>query len=511
MSSVNSVRITGLATGMDTEQMIKDMLVGEQNRVDGAKQKEQITKWQQESYRDTIKNVKGLYDKYFSATSKDFILSSKVYSTMVVDSKNSNVISATAGAGADNINYQFKVGQVAKPANLESSIIKDADGHEIKLDKNKTLGELNIVKAIEVDTEGKPIEVKTTIKINNKEIEISSNDKVIDIASKINDVFSDGSVKATYSEMTGKLSIQTNTTGVSSELTFEGELFINLGMSTESIGTKNGSNNQVTVYDSYGTEIKTIENESNIFTIDNITYNIKGVTKGDELVSMTSTKDTTKTVEKVKAFIDDYNKIIEDIYDSVTQKKNRDYQPLTEAQKEDMSEEEIEKWEKKAKEGLLRNDKDLRAFMDDIKKAIFAPIGESGLTLNDIGIKADEDYNKQGQLQLDVDKFTKLLEDNGDLVYKATTEAFEKIKDVTYKYAGSSSSIFVKKAGMENSSTAINNLFSEQIRRQEEQIKNLTIKMQDKEQSLYKKFATLETNMNKLNSQMSYLTNSMGI
>ena len=63
VKSVSSTRIPGLATGMDTDQMIKDMLTGEQNKVDKAKQKEQITKWQQESYREIIKNVKGLYDK----------------------------------------------------------------------------------------------------------------------------------------------------------------------------------------------------------------------------------------------------------------------------------------------------------------------------------------------------------------------------------------------------------------------------------------------------------------
>lgn len=494
MSSVNSVRIPGLATGMDTDQMIKEMLVGEQNKVDSVKQKEQITKWQQESYRDIIKSVKGLYDKYFSATSPDFILSSKVYSNTVVNSSNSNIISATAGAGANNINYKFKVDALAKPPSLES----------MKIDKDKTLKDLGFV-----DEGG-----SDKIVINGKEIELKETDKVTDIVKRINDEFPGGEVKASYSEMTGKLTIEGGKTGESSKLTFKGEFFNKISMTTET-GIEeveiSGKNNKIIVYDNLNNELKTITDESNKFTIDNITYNVTGVTTGDELVSMTSTKDTKGTVEKVQAFIDDYNKIIEDIYDSVTEKKNRDYPPLTEAQKEDMSEEEIEKWDKKAKEGLLRNDKDLRAFMDDIKKAIFAPIGDSGISLSDIGIQTDEDYNKQGQLQLNVDKFTKALQDNGELVYKATTEAFGKIKDVTYKYAGSSSAIFIKKAGMDKSSTEINNLFSEQLRRQEEQIKNLTRKMNEKEESLYRKFAKLESNMNKLNSQMSYLMSSMGM
>lgn len=58
----------------------------------------------------------------------------------------------------------------------------------------------------------------------------------------------------------------------------------------------------------------------------------------------------------MKTFVDDYNKIMDKIYDLVTEKKDSDYPPLTEAQKEEMSEDEIKDWEKKAKQGILRND-----------------------------------------------------------------------------------------------------------------------------------------------------------
>lgn len=676
MSSVNSVsstRIPGLATGMDTDQMIKDMLTGEQNKVDRAKQKEQITKWQQESYREIIKNVKGLYDKYFSATSSDFILGSKVFSTVMINSSNSNVISAVAGAGANKIDYKFKVDEMAKPPRIETG--------SIKIDKNKTMEEQGFV----------PVDGKSEITINGVNISISGKEKITDVVDKINKKFPNGEIKATYSEMTGKFTIEGNKTGRSQSINVQGDLFNKLGMLTDASisilskkidtnktlkeqsiegeisingnivkidGSDNisdlvnkinstdkgvkaeledgqlkitsnsnngieltgkafekmgidvnnsevsitnldkdkplleqgitsplkingkeikidekdtastlvdkinkeipgtsasideltgeikiqskdvlnfenfggtasiskpktqaittqaiqGSNNKVTVYDKDGkTELNTITEESNLFTIDNITYNVNGINPDSDLVSMSSSEDTKQTVEKLQSFINDYNKMMDDIYKSVTEKKNKDYPPLTEAQKEEMSEEEIEKWEKKAKEGMLKNDRELRNFMEDIKKVIFEPIGDLGVTLRDIGIKSDDDYNKPGQLHLDVDKFTKALKEDGDLVYKATTGAFGKIKDVTYKYAGSSGSIFVKKAGMEKTSSAVNNLFSEQLKRQEAQIKNLTRKMKEKESDLYKKFARLEANMNKLNSQMSYLSSSMGM
>lgn len=175
-----------------------------------------------------------------------------------------------------------------------------------------------------------------------------------------------------------------------------------------------------------------------------------------------------------------------------------------------MSEEEIERWEEKAKTGILRNDNELRRFLNDMKSTLFGEIQGAGINLSDIGITNVSDYNKPGQIALDEDKFKKSLEDNGDKVYKAVTGALDKAKTVIYSYAGSSSSIFAKKAGIEKTSTAVNNLFSEQIKKQEEYIKKLTNKMQDKQEKLYLKFSNLESSMNSLNSQMNYLISSLG-
>lgn len=522
MSSVSSVRIPGLATGMDTDSMVKEMLTGDQSKIDKVDQKKQTSTWQQESYREIITNVKGFYDKYFSATSPDFILSSKVFGTTTVTSANSNIISAVAGAGANNINYNFEIKQLATAPEMSSK--KATNGVEIK--KDSKLSELGLDKV--KNDKGEEVAGEVSFKINygkdkeSKPITITSDDTVESMIKKINDSTS-GEIKASYSEMTGSFTITSKTTGESSTLKI-----VNLekdkdGKFTETdksdalgfIGIdgaeKQGEDSKVKVTDSAGNVVKEeIKNSSNTFTIDNITYTLKGTTKPGETVDISSQTDTKQTVDKMKSFLDEYNKMMDEVYKNVTEKKNKDYPPLTAAQKEEMSEEEIEKWETKAKVGILRNDKELRTFMDDIKSAIFGTVGDTGLSLSDTGIKSDEDYNKPGQLQIDVDKFTKALEENGDLVYKVTTGAFEKVKDVVYKNVGSSSGALVKKAGIEKSSTTVNNLFSQQIKKQEEQIKALTVKMQDKETALYKKFARLESSMNKFNAQMSTLTGLMG-
>lgn len=500
MSSINSVRIPGLATGMDTDQMIKDMLTGEQSKIDKVFQQQQMVKWQQETYRDITKSVKGFYDKYFSSISKDYILGNKSFNTLTINSSNSGVITATGSSSANSINYKFKVSQLATPPSLGSS--KAENGVTIK--KDSKLSEL-----------GLPGE--TSFKINvggekdSKVITIDEKDTVDSLIKKINESYP-GEIKASYSDMTGKFTIQSNTTGEKSELkivNMEKDADDNFVESDPSkpnalgflqLGLTDGQNAKVEVMDSNDNLIKNVEEAKNVFIIDGITYNVNGI--GD--ATLTSTQDVTQVVDTMKGFIDDYNKIMDTVYDLVTQKKSNGYPPLTDAQKEEMTEEEIKNWEKKSKEGMLRNDNDLRAFMDEMKKAMSAPLEGMGMTLADIGITSDDDYNKQGQLKLDVEKFTKALQENGDLAEKLATGAFERVKTTMYNYAGTSTSRFAKKAGIEKTASAANNLYSEQIRKQEERIKILTNKMKTKEQQLYNKFARLEANMNRLNSQMSY-------
>lgn len=479
-SASSSNRITGLATGMDIDEMVKGMLTADKSKIDKAEQKKQTEVWQQDTYRGVITDVKGLYDKYFTATSDDYILGSKTFSVINVKSSNSNVITATAGAGADNINYKFKVNKLAEPAKLQGTVARN--------------------KVISTQEE--------KININGKEITIAANSTVDDVIKNINNTFSDDSVKASYSEMTGKVTIETKETGEDSKLEFSGALFDKMGIPTKDnlgqpITEVKGSNSNIEVYDADGTTLlRKIEEKKNSFTIDSITYNVNDTST--ELVSMKSTKDTQNTVDKIKEFITDYNKMTEKIYGLVTEKKDYNYQPLTDDQKDEMSDKEIEDWEKKAKAGILRNDNDLRRFLDNMRNAI---LGQAGLS--DIGITGVDGYSKPGQLALDEEKLKSALEEDNYSVYKTVTDALDKMRDVTYSYAGSSSSVFAKKAGIANTASETNNLFTEQIKKQEEYIKDLKNKMQEKQEKLYQKFADLESSMNTLNSQMSYLISSL--
>ena len=122
MSSISGIRLSGLATGMDTDAMVKSMTTADQDKVDKAQQKEQTIKWQQEIYREVMSDVMDFNDKYFSLTSKDSIVNSSAWNTLSISSTNSSVITATGNAGASNVDYKFNVTKLAEPAKAQSSI-----------------------------------------------------------------------------------------------------------------------------------------------------------------------------------------------------------------------------------------------------------------------------------------------------------------------------------------------------------------------------------------------------
>lgn len=529
MPSVSSVRIPGLATGMDTDTMIKEMLKGEQSKVDKAKQKEQTTKWQQEIYREIIKDTKGFEDKYFSLSSKNSLLSSSAWNTLTVGSSNSNVITATGNAGASNVDYSFDVKKLAESAKATSNSVRklNADGittTEVMIEKKSKLIDLGATPGSEFkialgkDGEGKVI-------YSEPKITIEDGDTIDSLIAKINSS-TNGEAKASYSEMTGGFTIESTKTGsdsgfeivdtngnASTSLSFlqlktkSYELNTDGTLKSENTiefkGNAVGSDSIIEVKSKDNSFSKIINEKTNSFTIDAVKYDIHTTGTTD----ITSKQDVKPVVDNMKLFVEDYNKIMDKVYNLLTEKKKADYPPLTEAQKEDMSEEEIERWEKKAKEGILRNDSEMRKFMDDMQKSIF---GDKMSVLNEMGLTSHDDYNKKGQIALDEKKFIKALENNSDKVYqtfaKDDSSVLELMKSTIKDYTGGSSSIFARKAGLEKTASAVNNFYSEQLKRQEETIKKIQRKMNERESQLYKQFANLESSMNKLNSQMSYFS-----
>ncbi|MGL4730139.1 MAG: flagellar filament capping protein FliD [Clostridium sp.] len=494
------MRITGMATGMDTDAAIKDMLKPQQLRIDNIKQQQQIVSWQQELYRDVIKDVQSIQSKYFDVLNKDtYLLSSNTLNGNKVTVSNP-ALSITANSDAKEGTYEVSDVTVASNASF-----KGADAGSV--DMGTKLSDLGITTTTPKDY----LEFAVNGGAENIKVEIDAEMTVGDLSKAISEA-SKGEVKLEYSEISKSFELSTTKTGKSATLeVVKGADFftnkLNVDVSTASKGTD--ASCKVTLPNG---ESGIITSETNNFTKDGINFDLSGAKTGDTF-SITITKDTEKPVKLVKDFIEDYNKLIDKVNKLNTEKRNYSYKPLTDEQKKEMSDEEIKKWESQAKKGVLKGDSYLNNMMVELRTSMF---GDKD-TLFAIGITTSNNVQDGGKLVLDEDKFKKALANDPEKTMNTFKIGMEKVDKTLDKYASTTTlgsngkrGLLVEKAGIDGSVTDKNNILSKKILEQEDMIKVQTRKMNEMENRYYLQFAQLEKTMNSLNSQMNWFMQQMG-
>lgn len=240
----------------------------------------------------------------------------------------------------------------------------------------------------------------------------------------------------------------------------------------------------------------------------------------NEAIKLTAKSDTEKVVNAVKDLVKDFNELLELVNEQLTTKPNRNYAPLTEEQKAQMSEDEIKTWEEKAKEGMLFNDSELRGIMDSMR---FLISGNSDMRkkLEGMGITTSTAYAENGKLIFDEEKFKSALEADPVRVQEVFTKPKEEagpgekaglmveLKSMLDKYAattGSTKGILVERAGSKSAPTT---MLKNSLQKEMDTIDKYVTKLESKlaiEQNRYvKQFTNLETVISQLNSQSSWL------
>lgn len=122
----NMLRITGMASGLDVDAMVKKMMMAEQTKIDKAKQAQQTIQWKQDAYQDIIKDVKDLQSTYFNSLTPDTnVLLSSNYAAFDATVKDSNMLAVTPGVTAQAGTYtiDFTGGHVAAKASVTGANI----------------------------------------------------------------------------------------------------------------------------------------------------------------------------------------------------------------------------------------------------------------------------------------------------------------------------------------------------------------------------------------------------
>lgn len=360
-----------------------------------------------------------------------------------------------------------------------------------------------------------------SLTINNTTITVKGNETIEDLISKINS--SDANVKVSYLETANRFQITSTQEGASGKISIDpASSDLAKALFGDQKVDVTGQDAIINVsYDGVETEIR---RNSNTFDLEGLAVTVSGtfgydasgaLDKTQEAVTFTSKANTEKVLSSVKDMVEAYNSIIETINKEISTKPDRSYSPLTDEQKEEMSQTEIENWEKKAKEGLLFNDSDLNSLASSMR-FVLTQTGLSYTDLEKIGITTSTSASDNGKIVLDETKLEAALESDPDLVKKlfagddTTNGLMTNIKNVFDKYAkkeGSSKGILVDKAG---SSAAPLSLLTNTIYKQLKDMDEVLTSLQDRlstEQDRYiSQFSTLETMISQMNSQSSWLS-----
>ncbi|MBQ7476990.1 MAG: flagellar filament capping protein FliD [Selenomonadaceae bacterium] len=261
--------------------------------------------------------------------------------------------------------------------------------------------------------------------------------------------------------------------------------------------------------------IKQNPNANNI-TVQGVTYDFSQVTKS-ETATVNVDQDVDKIMDNVKSFVKEYNELMEGLYTAYSERPNSGYEPLTEAQKAEMTEEQIEKWEKKAKAGLLYHDSTLRRIIEQMRSAVSGTVdgmdsGYKYTTAYSIGISSK---GVQGQLQIDEERLRAALVDDPDSVYKIFANLDSTKDDVTDSANGiaqrlggvlSNATKSISKVSGTNSGTAEDSTLNTLLRNLQTKMSNFQAMMQAFEDKLYKKYDAMESSLAMLGSQLNYVT-----
>lgn len=363
---------------------------------------------------------------------------------------------------------------------------------------------------------------KYTLTINDVDITVDKDATVATLMSAVNK--SDANVTMTYSSLTNSFTVESKEIGGAGKVDIKSsDVTKALGIADDN-GTVGFTSGQNSVFEINGQEIYLNDNS---YTLDGTTFTFNDNMEVGETYTATISKDSTTVKDTVKKFVEDYNQLIEDVYGYIGTAPAKDsngdsYDPLTDDERDEMSEDEITKWEEKAKQGVLYNDSTVSSIMSQIRTTLY-----NSVTLDDgtkfgiysMGIKTSSEWSEHGKLEIDDDAFDKAFENNQDAIVKLFTDSengvmakVNKVMDSAVKSSGKAETrgTLVRKAGKENSSVTTDSTIYKEMKRIQERMSDLQTKYSEKEEYWWKVFTNMESALSDLNSQTSYISSYFG-
>nr|WP_243165031.1 flagellar filament capping protein FliD [Christensenella tenuis] len=328
----------------------------------------------------------------------------------------------------------------------------------------------------------------------------------------------DAKAKLTYSQITDSFVFTSSETGRNAVVTVGNKDGANAFGGADSFfgvaeGEARGSDATIVI------DGETISQSSNTFTLDGIQFTLKAdfdaENNRDNLGPATFTveQDIDQVVEKVTQFVSEYNKLTQELYALTIEEMDYDYSPLTQDEKADLSQEDIEKWETEAKKGILRNDNTIKNLLSKLRSNFFSVVEGSGLSAYDIGFNTSKYSQGQygGQITFDEDKFREMLQKDPDAVAKVMAGTSDAVDDLTeYQESGLVSRLFDQMSDFKSTIQGKNlKNTNQQIDDTNDSMNDLIAKMYEEQERLYIQYAQMETLLSQYQSQSTWLAQQL--
>ena len=205
---------SGLASGVDTESMVEQLLSGTQQKIDKQNALKQQLEWKQEIYRHLISQINAFQTKFFSYSSDSNLLSESFFNSMSAVTS-SSAFKATATSSAVTGSNSIEVRRLATKTSLSS-------GDTVS---GKLVGELDkeALEKLVKDQVGTDKDYTVKFQVGSKEVSVNLRDVFVqddklrefdsttqrdaEIQAKLEEAFKDTGVKVSVKD--GAMSLVT--------------------------------------------------------------------------------------------------------------------------------------------------------------------------------------------------------------------------------------------------------------------------------------------------------------
>ncbi|QKS72308.1 flagellar hook-associated protein 2 [Paenalkalicoccus suaedae] len=597
------MRLTGFASGLDINQMVKDLMRAERMPVGRLEQSKQTVQWKMDQYREVNTKLEAFRTSIFdgvmrasnmlankaTTSNSGFVSATAAANSQATTLRISSVdrlataatnVSTAAISGSQKLNQtqsiasqnlpadsafstsnddgiwkkglrnretitvsqsqssltiaqsmadptatvvkvngsSFKVVTDKEPNDLLATEVLLKDDGELVFGRNLNRGDRVEVTQFKEDPAGTVFFSDASITTYDNNGNPKTTDFVFTSDQSLNAMMSEinasgAGVSAFYDSFQDKVSFVRKDTGVrntgGNEMQFSGDFFT-AGLNMSDAAETAAQNARFTVNG------LTTERQTNSFDLNGLSLTLhQTFTESQSAVTIGTERDTGKIFDTIKKFVDDYNELIDMANGRLRQEVFRDYPPLTEEQREQLSESEIEKWEEKAQSGLLRNDALLSNGVNRFRSQLYAPVNSSASTdfrqLTSIGITTTRNFQDGGKLEINEDKLRAAIEADAEGVFQlfaadGPTQADKGIARRVRESANTMIDQISQRAGGMRGRT-VNQQFTlgRELNSIEQQMSNFERRLKQVEERYWKQFTAMEKAISRSNSQSEAL------